>query len=271
MTRRWLQSADVEIDEESGALLVKIGGADLKIDLGDIDLGAVVPGITGTPDGKTLKDVVAALAAVASIPADPAKESGRLADIAGYVAPLTLKGLAVVTVDSTTGGKTLAALLGVALNTGLKRLELAPETAGSSHVGTLRNLIYFGFDTTSRSVVVGPTPLGAVGTVPPTLEYGGPGPVRRNPRRRHRKVGDGGEIRIGGPLSGTTKRTPEGKWVTYTRLTTGAQAERANRLNEELYGPEYIGGKRIEARPYMGPALRAEMPALPTLWSNSVR
>jgi hypothetical protein len=146
-----------------------------------------------------------------------------------------------------------------------------PGEPPSSHVGTLRNLIYFGFDTTSRSVVVGPTPLGAVGTVPPTLEYGGPGPVRRNPRRRHRKVGDGGEIRIGGPLSGTTKRTPEGKWVTYTRLTTGAQAERANRLNEELYGPEYIGGKRIEARPYMGPALRAEMPALPTLWSNSVR
>jgi hypothetical protein len=113
MTRRWLHSADVEIDDESGALLVKIGGADLKIDVGDIDLGAIVPGITGTPDGKTLKDVVA-----------------RLTDIAGYLAPLTLKRLTVVTVDSTTGGKTLATLLSVALDTGLRRLELVPETAG---------------------------------------------------------------------------------------------------------------------------------------------
>jgi hypothetical protein len=145
-----------------------------------------------------------------------------------------------------------------------------PGEPPSSHIGTLRNLIYFGFDTTSRSVVVGPTPLGAVGIVPPTLEYGGPSAVRRNPRRRLRKMGQGGEIRIGGPLSATTKRTPEGKWVTYTKLATQAQAERANRLNEELYGPEFIGGKRIEARPYMGPALRAEMPGLPALWANSL-
>ena len=145
-----------------------------------------------------------------------------------------------------------------------------PGEPPSSHVGTLRNLIYFGFDTRQRSVVVGPTPLGVTGVVPPTLEYGGPTVVKRNPRRKQRRVGDGGEIRIGGYRGATTKRTPDGKWVTYTKLATGAQADRANRLNEELYGPEYIGGKRIEARPYMGPALRAEMPHLPAIWANSV-
>ena len=59
--------------------------------------------------------------------------------------------------------------------------------------------------------------------------------------------------------------------MTYAVLTTQAQAERANRLNEELYGPEMIGGRRIEPRPYMGPALRAEMPSLPILWANSIR
>lgn len=146
-----------------------------------------------------------------------------------------------------------------------------PGEPPSSHVGTLRNLIYFGFDTGTRSVVIGPTPVGAIGRVPPTLEYGGPSVVRKNPRRRQRKVGDGGEIRLDGPRSKTTKRTPDGKWVTYTKLTTQAQADRANQLNEELYGPEYIGGKPIEARPYMGPALRAEMPNLPTMWANSIQ
>lgn len=130
MTRRWLQSADVEIDDATGALLVKIGDVDLKIDMAETDVEAIVAGIAGTPDGKTLKDVVAALAAVANIPADPAKESGKLTDIAGYVTPLTLKGLATVTVDSTANGKTLAALLGGTLDTSLKRLELLPETVG---------------------------------------------------------------------------------------------------------------------------------------------
>jgi hypothetical protein len=151
-----------------------------------------------------------------------------------------------------------------------KRVSL-PGEPPSSHVGTLRNLIYFGFDTGTRSVVVGPTPVGAISVVPPTLEYGGPSVVRKNPRRKHRKVGDGGEIRIGGSWGATTKRNKEGKDVTYVRLTTQAQADRANRLNEELYGPEYVGGRPIAARPYMGPALRAEMPNLPVLWANSIR
>jgi hypothetical protein len=107
--------------------------------------------------------------------------------------------------------------------------------------------------------------------VPPTLEFGGPSVVKKNPRRRERRPGGAGEIRIGGPRSKTTKRTRDGKWVTYTKLTTQAQADRANQLNEELYGPEYIGGKQIEARPYMGPALRAETPNLPAIWANSIQ
>ncbi len=119
---------------------------------------------------------------------------------------------------------------------------------------------------------MGPTPVGTIGIVPPTLG------VRRAERRARRtraggseKSGGGGEIRIDGPRGKTTKRTTDGKWVTYTKLTTQAQADRANRLNEELYGPEYIGGKPIDARPYMGPALRAEMPNLPALWANSIQ
>ena len=151
-----------------------------------------------------------------------------------------------------------------------KRASL-PGEPPSSHIGTLRNLIYFGFDTGTRSVVVGPTPVGAIGRVPPTLEFGGPSVVKKNPRRRQRRIGGGGEIRLDGAHGKTTKRTRDGKWVTYTKLTTQAQADRANQLNEELYGPEYIGGKPIEARPYMGPSLRAETPNLPTLWASSIQ
>ena len=50
-----------------------------------------------------------------------------------------------------------------------------------------------------------------------------------------------------------------------------AQVDRANRLNEELYGPEFIGGGRIEPRPYMGPALREETQNLPAMWAGSVK
>ena len=133
-----------------------------------------------------------------------------------------------------------------------------PGEPPSSHVGTLRNLIFFGYDVRQRSVVVGPTPVGAVGIVPPTLEYGGPIPVRRNPRCRRHKVGGPGEIRL------------RGKKAVYAKLVSAAQAERANRLNEELYGPDTIGGGQIAPRPFMGPALKAEMPNLPRLWANSV-
>jgi hypothetical protein len=145
-----------------------------------------------------------------------------------------------------------------------------PGEPPSSHVGTLRDLILFGYDTSRRSVVVGPLPIGTVGIVPPTLEYGGPAVSKKNPRRRQRRVGGAGEIRVGGFRGKTAKKTKGGQWVTYTRLVTQAQADRANRLNEELYGPETIGSGRIEPRPYMGPALRAELPSLPALWANSV-
>ena len=151
-----------------------------------------------------------------------------------------------------------------------KRASLAGEPP-SSHVGTLRNRIYFSFDPSSRSVVIGPTPIGPVGIVPPTLEFGGSTPRHKNPRRRQRALGHGGEIRLDGPACRTTKKNRDGKLVTYATLQTGAQVDRANRLNEELYGPEFIAGGRIEPRPYMGPALQAETPNLPAMWAGSVK
>ncbi len=48
-----------------------------------------------------------------------------------------------------------------------------PGQPPSSHVGLLRNMIYFGYDPSRRSVVIGPTPLHGTAEAPPLLEYGG--------------------------------------------------------------------------------------------------
>jgi hypothetical protein len=123
MTRRWLQSADVEIDDDSGALLVKIGGVDLKIDTATIDMGAIVTGIAGTPNGKTLKDVVTALG---SIPADPARESGHLADIAARLGS-----------GSDSAAALLSALLATAVSTARDSSGTAPLATDGDAVLTV--------------------------------------------------------------------------------------------------------------------------------------
>ena len=56
-----------------------------------------------------------------------------------------------------------------------------PGQPPSSHVGLLKRLLFFGYDTTRRSVVIGPTPLRGEAQAPPLLEYGGR--ARRKDRR----------------------------------------------------------------------------------------
>ena len=104
--------------------------------------------------------------------------------------------------------------------------------------------------------------------VPALHEFGGTVMVR-NKHRRVRKIGSGGEIRIGGRACRTTKPVM-GRQVTYARLRTGAQVARANELNEALYGPaSYMA--TYAPRPFMGPALAVAAPSLPKFWATSVR
>jgi len=56
-----------------------------------------------------------------------------------------------------------------------------PGSPPSSHAGLLRKFIYFGYDSSRRSVVIGPTPLHGRAEVPALLEYGGK--ARRRGRR----------------------------------------------------------------------------------------
>jgi len=63
-----------------------------------------------------------------------------------------------------------------------------PGSPPSSHVGLLRKLIYFGYDPSRRSVVIGPTPLNQkVGDAPAALEHGGTSTVVEGLRGRRRK------------------------------------------------------------------------------------
>ena len=131
-----------------------------------------------------------------------------------------------------------------------------PPRAIKPHPWIRKNLFY-AFEPVAQSVVIGPVGFSRGSGAPETLEFGGRARVR-NKQRRRRKMGDGGEIDI------------RGGRVIYTKLKTDAQVERANRLNEELYGPMFKV-VYVAARPYMGPALRRVQPELPRLWATSVR
>lgn len=153
-----------------------------------------------------------------------------------------------------------------------RKAASAPGEPPSSHVGTLKNLIYFSYEATDQNVVIGPTPIGhGWASVPELLEYGGGVIRRKNTLRRTRRIGDGGEIKIGGRSCATTKTNRFGARVTYARITTQAQADRANELQELLYGPMWLSSTKLEARPYMHPAMDQNLPKLPAMWTDSVK
>lgn len=67
-----------------------------------------------------------------------------------------------------------------------KRKKTAtPGTPPSSHAGDLKRLIFFAYEPTNKSVVVGPVPFRA-GTAPELLEEGGTTTVREDGRARVR-------------------------------------------------------------------------------------
>jgi hypothetical protein len=70
-----------------------------------------------------------------------------------------------------------------------KKVSL-PGGPPSSHTGLLKRFLFFSYDATAKSVVIGPVRLG--GTVDPdalpALEYGGPSTVERGGRRERISV-----------------------------------------------------------------------------------
>jgi hypothetical protein len=133
--------------------------------------------------------------------------------------------------------------------------------------------LIYRYDEATESVVVGPRALTRSSRpMPETLEFGGNNTtnVYAWSAARFRRVGDGGEIRYGAdvPRPGkTTKNTATvrgNEVVTYIKLRTQSQANRANRINRFLHlppgaSPPPPDGKiktRVAARPYVRPTLR---------------
>ena len=140
----------------------------------------------------------------------------------------------------------------------------------------IRQFLYYALDPGRASVVIGPVRLGTPVNVPALHEYGG-SQILKAPQRSRRKLGSSGEIRIGGRVGMTTWAIFNCHgWVnevTYGKLRTAAQVARANKLNEDLFGP--AGASTYMAtyppRPFMGPALEQVTPELPKFWATSIR
>ncbi len=121
----------------------------------------------------------------------------------------------------------------------------APGQPPSSHAGTLRKFLFFGYDPSADTVVVGPAQTNQVyfgrdrrpvrGTVPSVLEYGG-------------------QITV-------LEVFKHGRWQRADLRSRRRMAGLRTRYRKVA----------IKPRPYMGPALMAELPRLPALWRNSVR
>lgn len=113
-----------------------------------------------------------------------------------------------------------------------------PGKPPSSHTGLLKKFIFFSYDERSDSVVIGPVPMAkSDGKTLKTLEFGG----RIKSTRPHYIP-----VKAGRAAKGRVKRR---KWV---KLPAGTTMNYA-------------------ARPYMGPALKAEEPKLPSYWRESVK
>lgn len=121
----------------------------------------------------------------------------------------------------------------------------SPGKPPSSHEGTLRRYLYFGYDAHSESVVIGPAATNQLffdrhrmpvrGTIPSVLEYGG-------------------QITI-------LEVFKYGKW---------RRADLRSRIR--IAGlPTRYRTVNIKPRPFMGPAFEAEMPNFPELWRDSIK
>lgn len=110
-----------------------------------------------------------------------------------------------------------------------------PGQPPSVHSGELREYLFFAWDASSRSVVVGPAGF-KNSDVPNLQEFGG---VRTNQRER--------TIRVVAPGQGPRGRRTEARTL---------------RAGEPIVYPK---------RPYMAPALEKELSRVPSLFQNAVR
>jgi hypothetical protein len=146
----------------------------------------------------------------------------------------------------------------------------------------VRKLLFGGYDPASATSLAGPAAINGSTGAPSNLEFGGP--IKTKDRRRRRVVGGGGEVRVvsgsvslgrdsSGRFKGVGSRGKEvpgvpGVRVVYAKLRTQAQADRATRINAEIYGEPKV--LQMAPRPFMRPALEKHAPEMPRAWARSV-
>lgn len=153
---------------------------------------------------------------------------------------------------------------------------------GDSGAGGLKygpSNIVFGFDPSRNSVVIGPRKMpGRSDYVPFRLEYGSHQTNVPNPRRKDRKVGDVGAIRVGDPRPGTEGkpglrkvRAVNGHYydVVFARIKTPEQLRRVEANETFLWGPKFIGSVTMAERPYMRPAFWIARGQLARFWEQA--
>lgn len=161
----------------------------------------------------------------------------------------------------------------------------------------LERSIMYAYDKIDESAVVGPSSIVGRGihAIAERHEFGGSG-SKKNPRRRLRRLGGSGEIRVNFralKFGAELKRDSKGRFlrtdrklrmatytvtdtlmgeveVTYGKLFTKEQVRRANEINKRLYGPAILHGK-YPTRAFMRPALEKIAPQLPDYFGRAVK
>lgn len=141
-----------------------------------------------------------------------------------------------------------------------------PGNPPHSHIGLLRDKIYFSYDNDTGGAVVGPVKLNLIsvvngsfrsGTVPEILEYGGTiGVVEQWSHWVRNKNGT------------------RGGWTRLDLRERGAKKLAIVAVHDPgMLALTRIRQVKIEARPYMQPALKAETtnPKLRAAWENTLR
>jgi hypothetical protein len=129
---------------------------------------------------------------------------------------------------------------------GKKNRVSAPGESPRTHTSRTPNLktILFAWDARSQSVVIGPVGFNALSVSGGSLS---PGVVP-------------GVLEFGGTLGVLEAQDRDGAWSRADLRSRRRFAGRPTRVRQATYAP----------RPFMGPAMRQELPKFPDLWKNSV-
>ena len=164
-----------------------------------------------------------------------------------------------------------------------------PYQPPAVHEGSLKKHLYFGFDKTNRSVVIGPAKLSRrgphggrellegpswnqmSGEVPNVLEYGGNRQIIYNPRRKKRRIGDYGAIAVGRSAGRSTRRIKNYQGVevnvTFARITSPNMLRRVDWVEALVFGPWHQSFD-LKPRPYMGPAFQKNLAKIESIWAG---